>query len=694
MSLVSFDVLRGLTGQLVTLGLAHSLWIGLLAASTAAIVLSRLQKLGRSASTGYLVLLGAFVVSAIGPLVAVAIHRIAIRPAGKNSALAPRVEIVPEALVKPASGVDPDAAKMAAVEGRQGETGPIGLAINGFVVLARSVEAAQSWILGGWLVVAAGLFARLGIGAFGLARLIRSGSPPPPMVQAQAAMLAAKLGLKRVPRIRVLPVLDEPCLAGLRRPTLLIPGPWLVGASSLQLDAILAHELSHARRLDLPVNLAQRIVENVLFFHPAIHWLSRALRYQRERCADSLAVWATGNPHALAIAIESVARFRLSSRRRSRLDTPLSGDSLFPSHSLLSRIQELIGMTPPPSRPARWPFAAIPTAGFLALVAATLGFAEPPAHHQPAQSDTSQVFATDSRVRHPSPPIRERSFFDVNVVPARATMVNARGPASSPRRIDENRQISYEVRIVTTDPQVWRNGLEETLTPIAQDAEATAWILDEPTLGKMIRAYQNTPRTSLVQAPKVTAFERDRAVITSTTKTGYVSRLEKQVSAEGGLGFRPLVNEVDAGLTVHVLGTIQPAGVQTHVDLKNAHLLGFHTLHRDESATFRDQSYTLRGTYQVPRTAVNHFQGNYLIPNGSTLLVSLGLHEVTIRNKAPGRFGAVAGLIESLGFGSTTSTQEQLVLITPRPIILEPEAQPGEVSQVEPQTLQAPAPVR
>ena len=149
----------------------------------------------------------------------------------------------------------------------------------------------------------------------------------------------------------------------------LLPGRWAASAPPRAIDAILAHELAHARRRDQVVNLAQRLAEVALFFHPAVHWLSRSLRRERELCADALAVRLTGDPLALAESLQSVARLRLESRRIPAAGTSLGG----PSVSLLPRIQELIGMTPPRPRLSAWPFAALPAAGFLALVAAAAG---------------------------------------------------------------------------------------------------------------------------------------------------------------------------------------------------------------------------------------------------------------------------------------------------------------------------------
>src|SRR6185436_5573455 len=44
-----------------------------------------------------------------------------------------------------------------------------------------------------------------------------------------------------------------------------------------QVEAILAHELAHIRRHDYLVNLLQTLVETVLFYHPAVWWLSRRI---------------------------------------------------------------------------------------------------------------------------------------------------------------------------------------------------------------------------------------------------------------------------------------------------------------------------------------------------------------------------------------------------------------------------------
>jgi HEAT repeat protein len=68
------------------------------------------------------------------------------------------------------------------------------------------------------------------------------------------------------------------------------PAAALSGLNAMQVEAILAHELAHVRRHDYLVNLAQTVIETLLFYHPAVWWVSRKVRETREHCCDDLAV--------------------------------------------------------------------------------------------------------------------------------------------------------------------------------------------------------------------------------------------------------------------------------------------------------------------------------------------------------------------------------------------------------------------
>ena len=222
-------------------------------------------------------------------------------------------------------------------------------------------------VLAVWLPVVAILGSILTLGARSVRRLCRESVPASKDIQQRTRRLARRLRLRKIPFIQIHASVGEPCLCGLFRPVIVLPGYWLASSRAEHLDAILAHELAHARRLDPLVNLMQRLVETLFFFHPAVHWLSRSLRRQREFCADALAVRLTGNPLALAESLESVARLRFRNAVMPAIaGASFGGETL----SLLPRIQELIGMTPSRPRISFWPFAALPAGAFASFVAA------------------------------------------------------------------------------------------------------------------------------------------------------------------------------------------------------------------------------------------------------------------------------------------------------------------------------------
>ena len=104
--------------------------------------------------------------------------------------------------------------------------------------------------------------------------------------------------------------LEVPVVIGHLRPVILMPVGLLAGLPVAQIESILLHELAHIRRADYLVNLMQKLVEGLLFYHPAAWWISRVIRTERENCCDDLAVRASGNPHVYATALAALAENR------------------------------------------------------------------------------------------------------------------------------------------------------------------------------------------------------------------------------------------------------------------------------------------------------------------------------------------------------------------------------------------------
>ena len=131
-----------------------------------------------------------------------------------------------------------------------------------------------------------------------------------------AALLEKCLALQR--RMRVSRVvryceclaLEAPAVIGWFRPVVLLPVAALSGLSDDQLAAVISHELAHIRRLDCFVNLFQIATETLLFYHPAVWWLNKRIRSERENCCDDAALAVCGNPIEYARALTLMEEWR------------------------------------------------------------------------------------------------------------------------------------------------------------------------------------------------------------------------------------------------------------------------------------------------------------------------------------------------------------------------------------------------
>ena len=144
-------------------------------------------------------------------------------------------------------------------------------------------------------------------------------------------------------------------MIGWLHPIILLPAASLTGLTPGQLEAILAHELAHVRRLDYLVNGFQCLVETLLFYHPVVWWISRCVREEREHCCDDLVLEVCEDRLVYARALAAL--------EQSRAGLP---EFAFAANggSLLNRIRRLLG-TPDPSAPmTAWQISGL---GLLAI---------------------------------------------------------------------------------------------------------------------------------------------------------------------------------------------------------------------------------------------------------------------------------------------------------------------------------------
>ena len=167
-----------------------------------------------------------------------------------------------------------------------------------------------SSIVWSWIAGVAFFTARF-LGAIaGTRRLRLSSSAAPTVCQVRTSQIAAKLGVMKQATLLLSSAITSPITFGWLRPVILIPASAVTQLPAELLEALIAHELAHIRRADYLINWLQNAIETVLFYHPAVWWLSRRIRELREFCCDDCVLELTADRGTYARALLQMEEIR------------------------------------------------------------------------------------------------------------------------------------------------------------------------------------------------------------------------------------------------------------------------------------------------------------------------------------------------------------------------------------------------
>src|SRR5258708_3026699 len=266
--------------------LLHFLWQGTALAAIAAAAMA----LCRRPSGRYAIGVGALVLMLLAPLVtffAVSQGHSGVAATAKSSPLA--------------------AATRPTARGRDSASGSTTV-LNASKALPGFVEG---WLVEAWLLGVA-FFSLRSAGGFLL--LERERRMQSRVVEDRILeicyTLQDRIGLTRAISYFECKWLQAPAVIGWFRPVVFLPVSALTGLSESQLEAVIAHELAHIQRLDAFVNVFQVCVETLLFYHPAVWWLNKRIRAEREHCCDDIAVSVCGNAVEYARALAMMEEWR------------------------------------------------------------------------------------------------------------------------------------------------------------------------------------------------------------------------------------------------------------------------------------------------------------------------------------------------------------------------------------------------
>ena len=225
--------------------------------------------------------------------------------------------------------------------------------------MVMAVDHWVPWVLLAWFAGVVLYVGRLNLGLIVAHRMkSRDTHPPPVELQRVFEGLRRRLGIARAVRLVHSARVQVPTVIGWLRPVVLIPVSCLTGLSADQIEAIFCHELAHVRRHDYLVSVFQSVVEALLFYHPAVWWVSKQVRRERECCCDEMAVDAGGDVLAYARALSYLEE------RRARMPEFVLGAN---GGVLKMRIKRLLGSK---EDVAGSPIAAL---ALLTILVATVG---------------------------------------------------------------------------------------------------------------------------------------------------------------------------------------------------------------------------------------------------------------------------------------------------------------------------------
>jgi beta-lactamase regulating signal transducer with metallopeptidase domain len=212
------------------------------------------------------------------------------------------------------------------------------------------------------------------------------------VARARPAVLPPALGARmNGVRVAVSPEAPGPMAAGLFRPAIILPAS--LALQSPGMLGLLEHEHAHIRRHDMLAALIQRLVLALLWWSPALYWISRRMDEEREIACDEAAVGRTGDACSLARSLTGEAE-RQSWARAPRLAVGAIG----PRSLFGRRVRRLIDMgragAPSTSHAGRFALAGLVIAGVLAALASPRVLAQSQTQSQTLAQTRAQTQAS------------------------------------------------------------------------------------------------------------------------------------------------------------------------------------------------------------------------------------------------------------------------------------------------------------
>ena len=212
---------------------------------------------------------------------------------------------------------------------------------------ARNAKVANESQTPQWITLAAWVWG-LGIVVIASAQTCRvvrfrkvlGGAQAPPADTCNVAeRIGRRFGLRRVPKILMVPIRISPmvwCIGC--RTRVILPTEFFERLAPDGQEAILTHELAHVRRRDHLVRFLELAATTLFWWHPVVWWAARSLRRLEDQCCDAMVV--DNDPDAARTYANALVD-ALDFLSRKPVVAPLGVTAARPADSLARRIEML-----------------------------------------------------------------------------------------------------------------------------------------------------------------------------------------------------------------------------------------------------------------------------------------------------------------------------------------------------------------
>ena len=307
-------------------------------------------------------------------------------------------------------------------------------------------------VITGYSTITALLLARFVTGWMLTQRLRRSSR----RIEDSRLLQSVAGGVRRAPVLLESDQLAVPITLGWRSPSILLPASWRKWEQA-QLDAVLAHELSHIYRGDYATLLLSSLNRCLFWFSPLSWWLDRHLRDLAEQASDDCALRATADHARYAEVLLGFFEALHNSRGRIRWQ----GVAMASSGRANRRIDRILATGRRLSAPTTWPvlagLAGI-TIPLLYLSAAVTPREQTPAPPQPL---AHSAFPEQARLVLQPIPAAPRRLLAQATPPGQPAQPTPQSAPATPT--EETRDKSHDGYVIVHDHNVTMSGSTEDL---------------------------------------------------------------------------------------------------------------------------------------------------------------------------------------------------------------------------------------